>query len=221
MNENENLSKLCKKILAITTEIGKVAKDGNNTHSNYHYITYEQMNLKMRELLPKYNLAIIPEITEVRETQYQAKNNTGVRSLVKATFQIVDCDTGFSITKIWNGGDQDVGGKSLSQATTECHKRFLLKLFNVSSKGDVDPDSRTESMPNQPQPANNQPQNSGTISEKQAGRLKAIIGKSAYKMDYVEGWLNVIHGTTIENMQWKLYDEICKTVESGTIPEPE
>jgi len=73
-----------------------------------------------------------------------------------------------------------------------------------------------------PQPANqnnNQPkQNSGCISEKQANRLKAIVGSSKYDIQYVIEWLSIIHNfKSIEEIQWKQYDEICKIVEAGAI----
>ena len=207
-NENENMIKLCNKILAITIDLGNVSKDGNNTHNKYRYISYEQMNSKMRYLLPKHKMAIIPEITEVRETTYQAKNNTGVRSLIKATFQVVDCETGFSITKQWSGGDQDTGGKSLSQATTECHKRFLLKLFNVSSKNDVDPDSRTESMPN----------NQGSISEAQAKRFYTICKSQNLTDEKITAWLFANMGIeTANQINAESYEAVCNDVEAGCI----
>jgi hypothetical protein len=141
---NENMARLASKINAITAELGAVGQDGTNTQSHYNYISYEQMNSLMRNLLPKHGLSIIPSIDDIREVPYTTKNGSpGIRSIVKATFLIIDCETGFSIERRFVGADQDVGGKSGGQAVTECTKRFLLKLFHVSSKGDVDPDSRT------------------------------------------------------------------------------
>ena len=140
----QGMGALASKINAITEELGAVAQDGQNNKSNYGYITYEQMNCHMRKLLPKHRLSIIPAIEDIRETQYvTSKGTPGVRTLVKGSFMIIDCDTGFFIERKFVGGDQDVGGKSGGQAVTECTKRFLLKLFHVSSKGDVDPDSQT------------------------------------------------------------------------------
>jgi hypothetical protein len=59
-------------------------------------------------------------------------------------FKMVDTDTGYSEIVHWQGADQDTGGKSFGQAVTECCKRFYFKLFNVSSLGEVDPDSKTD-----------------------------------------------------------------------------
>ncbi len=144
ITSNENMARLASKINAITTELGAVGQDGTNTQSHYNYISYEQMNVLMRQLLPKHGLSILPSIDDIREVPYVTKTGTpGVRSVVKGSFLLIDCETGFAIERRFVGADQDVGGKSGGQAVTECTKRFLLKLFHVSSKGDVDPDSKT------------------------------------------------------------------------------
>ena len=142
--KNEEMARLASKINAITAELGAVGQDGTNTQSHYNYTSYEQMNALMRKLLPAHGLSILPSVDDIKEYPYTTKNGTpGVRTLVKASFLIVDCETGFSIERKFVGADQDFGGKSSGQAVTECTKRFLLKLFHVSSKNDVDPDSRT------------------------------------------------------------------------------
>jgi hypothetical protein len=71
------------------------------------------------------------------------KDSTWTRTVLKMQFEIVDTETGYSETKLWFSADQDTGGKSMPQAVTEGCKRFKMKLFKFSSKGDVDPDNKT------------------------------------------------------------------------------
>jgi len=132
------------KILAISESIGAVKQDGKNTFSDYNFVSSEQMLFILRKELPKHHLAIIPSITSAKEEISQTeKGKQVIRTTVYMTFELIDTETGNSIEKTWIGADQDFGGKSFGQAVTEATKRFYFKLFNVSSQGDADPDSKT------------------------------------------------------------------------------
>ena len=139
------------KINKITEMIGVTKADGYNTNSKYNYISYEQMEAKLRHLLPAIGLTITPEVIEMteRSTEFIKKDKWGektqqvIRSIVKMKFYITDTETGDTIERLWFGADQDYGGKSCGQAITEGVKRFQFKLFHVSTKTDKDPDSKT------------------------------------------------------------------------------
>ena len=143
-NQNDLLAKLSSKILKVSQEIGKMEKDGENKFSNYKFISSEQMLTGNRTAFPKHGIAIIPSVVGSNERDFtNSKGGITVRTTVQMEFLIVDTETGFSITLKWQGADQDTGGKSFGQAVTECCKRFYFKLFNISSQGEVDPDSKT------------------------------------------------------------------------------
>jgi hypothetical protein len=148
-------AKLASKIIAIGEVIGQVNPEGHNKHSNYDFVGYEQVNAILRTYLPKYKLSIIPEIYDIIETAYSGVNSLGkptttIRTIVKGSMMIVDTETGYSIERKFVGADQDTGGKSAGQAVTEMLKRFELKLFHISTKSDIDPDSRTNEHQEQP-----------------------------------------------------------------------
>jgi hypothetical protein len=144
-NNYENYAKLAKKLAIISKELGAVAADAENAHDRYAYISYEKVNAVLRNILEKNGIAIIPNVENYQESQYKtAKGSMGIRTVVTIKFLIVDTETGFSIERSFVGADQDTKGKSMSQAITECQKRFELKLFHISTKGDVDPDSKSE-----------------------------------------------------------------------------
>ena len=135
--------KLYAKVNAIGLELGQVKADGHNSFSNYNYISYEQVNARLRNLLPKHNLSISPSVIECQETQIPSGNKVAVRTIVKMNFTLTDLETGYSEDKLWYGADMDTGGKSFGQAVTESQKRFELKLFHISTQADADPDSKT------------------------------------------------------------------------------
>ena len=143
--------KLAQKITDVAKDIGKMEKDGQNTYSGYGYISSEAMLTKLREILPKHNLSIIPSITGYEETTFNSgKDKTMIRTVVNMDNEIVDLETGYSIVCKAVGADQDVGGKSCGQAITEAYKRWLFKLFLVTSSDEIDPDSKTPEIKKTP-----------------------------------------------------------------------
>ena len=145
------------KIALMIAEFGAVAKDGRNEHSRFDFISYEQLNAIVRPLMAKHNIIIVPNITDYDEVFSKVVNRTWdtkkndyvetekelVRTRLKGTVKVICGETGDVVEFGMVGGDQDYGGKSMSKAVTEFDKRALFKLFKVSSKQDVDPDSVT------------------------------------------------------------------------------
>jgi hypothetical protein len=141
------------KIAKISYEIGALKKDKGDK-VNYDFHGYESVNAKLKALLHHHNLALIPEITEVIEKEFFIKSYDQykkievekmlIRTTVKGFINVVCGDTGDIFKASFCGADQDYGGKSFGQAVTEMVKRFELKLFHISTKQDVDPDSRSD-----------------------------------------------------------------------------
>jgi hypothetical protein len=157
-NDAENLAKLCLKIEEISKEIGALKEDEKNVHSNYSYISYQQMDAKLRTMLSEKKLSIIPQIVKQhdeistfidKDSKGNEKQRQIIRTTVEGDFKIVDLETGYHIVRHWIGVDQDYGGKSGGQAITEFCKRFYFKLFKISSKEDIDPDSKTTEVKGQ------------------------------------------------------------------------
>ena len=138
---------LYQKVVDITKELGKVDADGKNTHSGYTYVSYENVNARLRSLLPQHKLAIVPSITDYSEREFVGERNITIRTIVRASFMLVDLETGYSEERVWVGADADVGNKSMGQAVTEAQKRFELKLFHISTKADADSDGKTTEIP--------------------------------------------------------------------------
>ena len=142
-NELKLRAELSKKINAISKDMGALKEDGENKFSKYKYISSEQMLTSNRTNFSAHNICIIPNVVDYSEKTFVSNDKNWVRTIVKMEFEIVDTETGYSIVSKWVGADQDTGGKSFGQAVTESCKRFYFKLFNVTAKDDIDPDSKT------------------------------------------------------------------------------
>lgn len=140
----EKKALLAAKISKMLKSFGAIHEDGRNKFSNYGYISSNKMVGLMRENLENFGLAIFPEVVGYDERQTtDGKGKGWIRTVTKMLFEIVDTETGYSMTKKFIGADQDTGGKSFGQAVTETTKRFYFKLFQVSSNDEKDPDHKT------------------------------------------------------------------------------
>lgn len=140
---NELKAKLYAKITNLADELGAIKEDGANDFDHYKFISYQALNALLRDLLPKYKLAIVPEVLEYSDKEIMTSGNKpAIRSSVKMSFMLVDTETGYAEERTFVGADQDTKGKSMGQAITECQKRFEMKLFHVSST-EADPDSKS------------------------------------------------------------------------------
>ena len=209
------------KLAKITGEIKAVSKDGKNSFSNYDYISYEQLNSIVRPLLSLNNIVIAPNITEYQEHYtVNDKNKEVVRSIVKGTIKVVCGDTGEVFEFGMMGADQDTGGKSMSQAVTEFEKRALFKLFKVSSKADVDPDSKTVESSHRKPTANEKAKTDTNTKPKTENPAKAEIERfvkdfteKKYKRESVEKSVQKTYGCTIDNMTLENVTDARKLME--------
>ena len=156
--QNEMRAALAKKILTVQSELGTLYKDGVNSKQNYAFVSYELMNARLRDVLPRIGLVIIPAITRVQERDVQGRSGIVTRTLIEGTLTLVDCDTGYSMAIPIAGADNDSAGKSLGKAFTEMVKRAEMKLFHVTTIEERDPDAEglglyagQEQPPQQPQ----------------------------------------------------------------------
>jgi len=143
--ERELKMKLSTKVETMAQAIGALAKDGENTHSKFNFISNEQAITAIRNFGLDNKLSVSPlDVVEYEERESTTGNGKQViRSIVKMSFDLVDLETGYSEIRYFVGADQDTGGKSMAQAITACSKYFLFKLFKITSKDEQDPDAKT------------------------------------------------------------------------------
>lgn len=140
-NDRQRAGELGKKILTVMAQLGTLDKDGVNMKQSYTFVSYEALNARLTEILPRNGLALIPSFDEYIEREIQNKSGQLVtRTIVRGTMTILDTTTGYAVKCRIIGADNDTAGKSGGKAETEAVKRFEMKLFHVTTKDDSDPD---------------------------------------------------------------------------------
>lgn len=141
VNDRQRAGELGKKILTVMAQLGTLDKDGVNMKQSYTFVSYEALNARLTEILPRNGLALIPSFDEYIEREIQNKSGQLVtRTIVKGTMMILDTTTGYAVKCRIIGADNDTAGKSGGKAETEAVKRFEMKLFHVTTKDEQDPD---------------------------------------------------------------------------------
>ena len=136
---------LWQKLSAITGEVGVIAKDGTNSEQKYKFIEYAAVAGRLRELFAKYHVVVIPRMgdREVAEiTSSYGKKGVAVTIHFEFTFRNADKPDETEVIP-WVGEAADYGDKATNKAATAALKYCLMRTFNVSEKGDEDPDSTT------------------------------------------------------------------------------
>ena len=135
--ENEPMS-LASKLASIGKEIGAVDKSGKNQQQNYNYIEYGVVAGRIRELFDKYHIIIIPSVDSFSTDQSENKyGNKGYHFVLTMTFELINGDDKEDReVASWTGEASDFGDKGINKAETAGTKYFLMRLFNISEKGD-------------------------------------------------------------------------------------
>ena len=138
-------SNLYQKLASITGEIGSIAKGGKNREQGYEFIEYAAVAGALRTLFAKFNIICLPSMGEREETEITTKSGAkGFHVLIHFTFTFVNGDDPSEREVInWVGEATDYGDKATNKAATAALKYCLMRTFNVSEKGDEDPDTTT------------------------------------------------------------------------------
>lgn len=177
MSEAQKKPSLAAKIAAISKDLGTIKKGGHNAEQHYDFIEYAAVSGKIRELLDKHGVAIIPTVTDYERDDVKSRNGgTGYHYTLKMHFTVINADDQEDkIEADWMGESTDWGDKGINKAETSGTKYFLMRLFNISEKGDADndPDSQdnsaAESKPVKRERKNDPRLNFDTIRETCAG----------------------------------------------------
>ena len=145
MATKENTMTLAAKLAAIGKEIGAVDKSGRNEQQKYAYIEYGVVAGRIRELFDKYHVIIIPNVDSIQQDEITNKfGGKGYHYLLTMTFTLINGDDNDDREiASWMGEASDYGDKGINKAETAGTKYFLMRLFNVSEKGDEDADKQT------------------------------------------------------------------------------
>jgi hypothetical protein len=143
--ETKNPLSLATKLAAIGKEIGAVDKSGKNAQQNYNYIEYGVVAGRIRELFDKYRVIIVPSVDSVQHDEIVNKyGGKGYHFILTMTFELINGDNPEDREiATWAGEASDYGDKGVNKAETAGTKYFLMRLFNISEKGEEEADKKT------------------------------------------------------------------------------
>lgn len=136
---------LAARLAKIGKEIGAVDKSGRNAEQKYNYIEYGVVAGRIRELFDKYGVIILPAVQDYSVDEITSKyGNKGYHYVLKMSFRIYNADdmTDF-VETTWTGESADFGDKGINKAETSGTKYFLMRLFNISEKGEEEADEKS------------------------------------------------------------------------------
>lgn len=168
---------LAAKIAAISKDLGAIKKGGHNKEQHYDFIEYAAVSGKIRELLDKHGVAIIPTVESYERDDVTSRSGaTGYHYTLKMRFTVINADDQEDkIEATWMGESTDWGDKGINKAETSGTKYFYMRLFNISEKSDADNDpdrqdnSAAESKPAKREYKSDPKLNFNTIRETCAG----------------------------------------------------
>lgn len=133
---------LAARIAAISKDLGAIQKGGYNREQHYDFIEYAAVSGKIRELLDKHGVAIIPSVSSYERDDVKSKNGaTGYHYTLQMHFTAINADDPTDkLEADWMGESTDWGDKGINKAETSGTKYFYMRLFNISEKGDADND---------------------------------------------------------------------------------
>jgi hypothetical protein len=136
---------LWQKLAAITGDVGSIAKDGQNREQKYSFIEYAAVAGQLRGLFAKYHVVCIPHMKDREATEFSSRSGAkGLAVTIHFEFVFKNADKPEEQETIeWIGEAADYGDKATNKAATGALKYCLMRTFNVSEKGDEDPDSTT------------------------------------------------------------------------------
>jgi hypothetical protein len=136
---------LYQKLAIISNEIGCIKKTGKNVQQNYNYIEYANIAAEIRSKFARYGVVIVPGVKGYAvDNVTTARGGTGFHYTLDMSFTVINTDDpNERIESPWLGEATDYGDKAVNKAETSGEKYFIMKLLNISEKGENEADATT------------------------------------------------------------------------------
>lgn len=140
---------IAKAILAVSSEIGTIQKEGWNDFQRYKYTRWEDINEKLSPLLHKHNLIIVQS---EQSRSLLEENDKGSVLAIVYHFTIINSEGEQWPPTEWTGIARlrDAKGTTDDKAATKCHtqaeKFFCVKQFKIVTD-DFEKGDRHQSLP--------------------------------------------------------------------------
>lgn len=192
--QQQNHGKLMAKMAEVIKVTGNVAKKGTNKDQGYKFATHSDIIEELRKHIAEKGLFILPKPDSYDITEIQSRSGTkGALITMKMDFEIIDTETGYSITVKWFGQGMDYGDKAMYKSYTGALKYFLLDTFMISTGDDPEateaeparaPKASYNAQPKAPSAPIQQP----PMTEEQKAKIAELLPKKGKTMDDVEDY---------------------------------
>lgn len=123
-----NKATLASKLVKVMSVVGRIKKDGYNSHHKYNYVSEAAVLEEMRKAFIDNNIFISQSVDSVQKE--------GDITTVIMTNTLIDSDTGESLIIKSVGQGKDNSDKGVYKAITGANKYFFLKNFMLPTGDD-------------------------------------------------------------------------------------
>ena len=182
------MQKIAKKFVEVMRECSHVAKNGTNEFHRYKYATAADVLEKVNASLTKHGIISVvnSNLLDTKEVT-TAKGNVEHLVTVEVIANLIDSDSGETLTIKGLGCGQDSSDKAIAKAQTMAIKYCYLNSLAIATSDDPEADSHSDDVMQpitKPATNNNNAQNvlvchdcGSNISQKVADYSKTKFGK--------------------------------------------
>jgi ERF superfamily protein len=132
---------LWEKLSLVARQCSYVQKDGVNQFHKYNYATAASVYEKVNLALADSGLVSVPHMEiHALDLRTNAKGSQETLATVKCTVQVIDVDSGESLSTSAYGSGMDNGDKAIMKAQTAAMKYAWMDLLNISTGDDPEAD---------------------------------------------------------------------------------
>ena len=138
---------LAKKIIKLREEIKEVeASKMDLGNKSYNYLGERELTTKLRPVMQKLGLVLLPEAMITKTTQYEGKDDKkNLLTECEARYLLIDADSGASLRLSSVGAGSDSLDKGVNKASTGAYKNLLRAIGMFPSPEREDPDNTPSS----------------------------------------------------------------------------
>ena len=150
------MKNIAAKMVKIMADCAYVQKNGFNSFHGYKFATASDVLEKVNASLVKHNVCSVvnAELIDMVDTTNQSGNKTEHLATVKTTVNLIDVDSGETLTCIGLGNGADVGDKAIMKAQTASLKYAYLMSLAIATGDDPENDITTDLRNSTPAPIN-------------------------------------------------------------------
>lgn len=141
------MQKVATKLVAVMEKCGYVQKDGDNKQQKYKYVSEAAVLGKIQPVLVEQKLIAIPKFTIISEREKPTANGAIWQlTTVQCEMNIIDSESGESLTIIALGTGVDPNDKGIAKAQTMAQKYAWLKALQIETGDDPEADGNVDNQ---------------------------------------------------------------------------